>query len=212
MKTANNEIKSIIKTYNDIKVLINKKIGQFSKISSQMDKRKIRRELFFCLLTPQSKAESCWECVKNIEGVMKNDCQFEKLVPLLKKVRFNRTKAKRLIEARKNIDSVVKILKTKTDAKRKRDWLVKNIKGLGMKEATHFLRNIGLSENLAILDRHILRKMANLGIINKIPNSMSKKKYIEIERKLQEFSKKIGIPVADLDFVFWYQETGRIFK
>ncbi len=212
MKVAKNEIREIIRTYNEIKSLIGKKISQFSKIASKMEKRKIRNELFFCLLTPQSKAEICWRCVQKIEKELKKDCSTEQLQKILKNVRFGRTKAARIIESSCKIDQLIEMLKSKLSAKDKRDWLIKNIKGLGMKEASHFLRNIGMSEELAILDRHILRRMKKLGIIKEIPDSLSRKKYIEIERKLQRFSKKIGIPVAELDFVFWFQETGRIFK
>jgi len=43
------------------------------------------------------------------------------------------------------------------------EWLVKNLTGLGYKEAGHFLRNIG-SGKIAILDRHILRNLHALAL------------------------------------------------
>ena len=45
--------------------------------------------------------------------------------------------------------------------------------GLGYKEASHFLRNIGLSEDIPILDRHILKNLVLLGAIDKVPSSIS---------------------------------------
>jgi len=81
-----------------------------------------------------------------------------------------------------------------------------------MKEASHFLRNIGLGKDLAILDRHILKNLKEYGVINEIPKSITKKVYIAIEDKMREFSKRINIPMDELDLLFWSKETGIIFK
>jgi len=56
-----------------------------------------------------------------------------------------------------------------------REWLIRSIRGIGYKEASHFLRNIGLGENLAILDRHILKNLKFFGVIEEIPASLPKK-------------------------------------
>jgi N-glycosylase/DNA lyase len=99
-----------------------------------------------------------------------------------------------------------------SDARDARDWLVQKVKGVGYKEASHFLRNIGYEEEFAILDRHILKNLKLLGVIEKIPNSLSKKRYLEIEKRMKEFAERIEIPMADLDLLLWYKETGMIFK
>ena len=65
---------------------------------------------------------------------------------------------------------------------------------------------------MAILDRHILKNLVNYGAIDTIPKTLSKSKYLEIEQKMQNFSKNIGIPIAELDLLFWSKETGEIFK
>lgn len=93
-----------------------------------------------------------------------------------------------------------------------RDWLAKNVKSIGYKETTHFIRNIGLGKNLAILDRHILKNLKKHEVIEKIPRSLTKKRYLEIENEMKRFSKKIKIPLAELDLLFWSKETGKIFK
>ena len=98
------------------------------------------------------------------------------------------------------------------DIPKARTWLVKNIKGLGMKEASHFLRNIGFFEEIAILDRHILKNLKKSGAIKSVPKTLSAKKYLELEKQMQGFSEKTGIPMQDLDLFFWAQETGEIFK
>ena len=93
-----------------------------------------------------------------------------------------------------------------------REWLVENVKGLGYKEASHFLRNIGLGEDLAILDRHILKNLVLLGVIAKVPGSPTKRIYLEIEKEMAAFSEKAGIPMRELDLLLWYKEAGEVFK
>ena len=94
-----------------------------------------------------------------------------------------------------------------------REWLVENIKGYGYKEASHFLRNVGLGSDIAILDRHILKNLKRYGVIDKIPPSLGNRKiYMDIEEKMKHFSKKIKVPLEELDLLFWAQETGFVFK
>jgi len=51
-----------------------------------------------------------------------------------------------------------------------------------------------------------------MGVIKRIPPSITKKVYFETETKMSEFSKKIRIPLSHLDLLFWCNETGEIFK
>jgi N-glycosylase/DNA lyase len=88
---------------------------------------------------------------------------------------------------------------------------VRNIKGLGYKEASHFLRNIGF-KGYAILDRHILRNLCRWGVTEETASPGSKKKYLEIEAKMKDFANEIGIDFDDLDLLFWSNETGEILK
>lgn len=101
---------------------------------------------------------------------------------------------------------------TYEESSKARDLLVKNIKGLGYKEASHFLRNIGYGDELAILDVHIMKNMANLKIIKSIPKSITRKQYLLMEKKLRVFSRKSGIPLNELDLLLWSKETGEVFK
>ena len=173
-------------------------------------------EMIFCLLTPQSKAKLCWHAVENLlkkDLLLKGDNK--QIVEELKGVRFKYKKGGYIMEARKFFmknDGIKQRLEKFRDAGEAREWLVNNVKGMGYKEASHFLRNIGLGENLAILDRHILKNLNLLGVIQKIPDSLSKKKYMEIEKKMKKFAEEIGIKMSHLDLVLWYKETGEIFK
>ena len=93
-----------------------------------------------------------------------------------------------------------------------REWLVKNIKGMGYKEASHFLRNIGLGEEISILDRHILRNLNAFGVIEEIPESLGRATYLRIEKEMADFADRIKIPLPHLDLLLWYKEAGEIFK
>ncbi|HOK55740.1 MAG TPA: N-glycosylase/DNA lyase [bacterium] len=202
------------KLYKKIKPEIKKRIKEF-KDNLNKNIEDIFAELSFCILTPQSKAEICWQA---IETLKKENLLFygheSEISEKLKKVRFNKKKAKYIILARKKFfeSNLKDLIKTCKDIHLLREILVKNIKGFGMKEASHFLRNIGLGDNIAILDRHILKNLKNFRIIEKIPETLTKKKYIEIEKKFINFSKKIKIKPDELDLLLWAKETGKVFK
>ena len=94
-----------------------------------------------------------------------------------------------------------------------RDWLVEHVKGYGYKEASHFLRNIGLGSDIAILDRHILKNLKRYGVIDKIPVSTGPRKvYLAIEDKMRRFARKARIPLDEMDLLFWSIQTGFVFK
>ncbi|MBN2042813.1 MAG: N-glycosylase/DNA lyase [Candidatus Aenigmarchaeota archaeon] len=92
-----------------------------------------------------------------------------------------------------------------------RDWLVQNVKGLGFKEASHFLRNTGHND-VAIIDRHVLDVMHGFGLIKEKPSSLTPKKYMEFENKLKVLADKVGMSLAELDLYLWYMKTGEVLK
>ncbi|MFH0731654.1 MAG: N-glycosylase/DNA lyase [Candidatus Omnitrophota bacterium] len=209
--------KALVRDYNKKKREINNRLKEFSRLGKAGDKD-IFSELCFCLLTPQSKAVYCDEAVKTLKNtkVLFWGCN-RRIRKYLQRVRFPNNKAKYLAGARKFFQNSAKQIDIKTklnpkDPQATRGWLVKNVKGLGYKEASHFLRNIGMGENLAILDVHILRNLKKYGVIDTIPPSITKKAYLEIEKKMQRFAKKVNIPLGCLDLLFWSSQTGFIFK
>jgi N-glycosylase/DNA lyase len=211
------EIEELRALYAERKEAIKARLADFRKVM-QWDEPEVFAELAFCLLTPQSSAKVCWDAVTRLKQqslLMKGDASaFE---PHLSQVRFGDSKARYIVEARKMFtrDGRLQLkeqLSSFYNLFELRKWLVDNVKGLGYKEASHFLRNIGLGEEFAILDRHILRNLNRLGVIPEIPGSITKKRYLEMEEKLRRFAGEIGIPMADLDLLFWSKETGWIFK
>jgi len=92
-----------------------------------------------------------------------------------------------------------------------REWLVGNVNGLGWKEASHFLRNIG-HRDLAILDRHILKNLTKHGVLRALPATLTPKRYLAIEAKFARFASAVGLTMDELDLLFWSRETGEILK
>jgi N-glycosylase/DNA lyase len=95
----------------------------------------------------------------------------------------------------------------------RRDWLAseRRIKGLGYKEASHFLRNIGL-KGYAILDKHILRSLAELGITDSPQPPATRARYLKTEERLRQFADDVRIDFDELDLVLWSMKTGEILK
>lgn len=208
--------KQLLAEYKKKKKDIQKRLGEFRIVGAEPEER-IFSELCFCICTPQSKAVHCHEAVSNLvkSGRLFN-ADARKLRDGLKKVRFPNNKARYIVEAREKLSSGsgldIKSRISERDIKATREWLVRNVKGIGFKEASHFLRNIGFGDDLAILDIHIMNNMVEFGVIDERPKTLTKKKYMELELKLKDFSKKVGIPLPELDLLFWSMKTGHIFK
>jgi N-glycosylase/DNA lyase len=99
------------------------------------------------------------------------------------------------------------------DALARRDWLARtrSIKGLGYKEASHFLRNVGFS-GYAILDKHILRSLAELGVVESEEPPPTRTRYLETEERLRAFARDVRIDFDELDLVLWSMKTGEVLK
>ncbi|MBI2543015.1 MAG: N-glycosylase/DNA lyase [Candidatus Aenigmarchaeota archaeon] len=211
-------MEEIRKLYEGKKTDIRKRLDEFKSVSDQTDE-KLFAELAFCILTPQSKATICWNVIKSLE---KNSLLFtgdyDEIRPFLNAVRFGNNKTGYLIGARKFFTENGRIVIKKKLSQFKdpislRGWIVENVKGIGMKESSHFIRNIGLSENqLAILDTHILRNLEKFDVIEQVPKSLTKNLYLDIEEKMKRFAGKMEIPLDELDLLLWSKETGFIFK
>jgi len=210
------EIKEV---YKKIKPEIEARIEGYKDIWFNGSNEDVHIELAFCILTPQSKARGAEKAInKMLEEKVFWDGTEEDLIPYLNTVRFKNTKAKNLVLLREFMKDEEGRIVTKTlvdkigDVFEKRLWLVKKIKGIGYKEASHFLRNIGFSDEIAILDRHILKNIKKLGVIKEIPKTITPKKYLEIEKKIEKYCKKIEIPMDHFDLLLWYLEAGEVFK
>ena len=199
-------IEKLKKEYNSKKKEIESRLKDFKNLE-EVEQQK---EFMFCLLTPQSNAQKCWEAVEQIsENSNSNENDIKSIVK--SKTRFHNNKTRYLLEARQVWNNIKQKLSSQ-NTKELRNWLAANVRGYGLKEASHFLRNIGKSNNeIAILDRHILKNLEALNII-KDKKIKSKKDYLEKEQKYLDFEKQTGIPADELDLLFWSRENGEIFK
>ncbi len=205
-------IKDIQKLRNsETEKTINQKVEYFKSLNKKNNKEWFS-ELCFCILTANSKAATAINIQNEIgpEGFL--DFSKEKISKIIRKNkhRFHNNKAEFIIEAR-NFSNIKNIVKDKKDVFEAREFIVNNIKGLGYKESSHFLRNVGYF-NLAILDRHIIRVLMKNNIIDKIPKCITPKCYLDFEKKFFELSEKIKIKPGILDLYLWYMETGKVLK
>ena len=171
-------------------------------------------ELAYCLLTPQSSAVNAGATVERLRSADLLGSDVDPTAALFSKdhyIRFHNTKARNLLEAKRNLPAILSALRAGVPPGEKRTWLVVNVRGLGWKEASHFLRNIGY-RNLAILDRHILRNLRRHAVIRALPKSLTPRRYMAIEENFRRFAEAIGIPMDELDLLFWSRETGEILK
>ncbi len=210
------ELKEI---YDDIKGDIEARLDYFRNVWNNGDNKSIHMELSFCILTPQSKALNAWAAIEKLdENKLLWSGEKEEISEHLNTVRFKNNKADNLVRLRNQMTNDKGEIITKDffegikKVEDKREWIVKNIRGMSFKEASHFLRNVGFGDDLAILDRHILRNMEKLGVIKEIPKTITPKKYKEMEVKLRKYTKKVGIPMDHMDLLLWYKEAGEIFK
>ena len=172
-------------------------------------------ELLYCLMTPQSSAVNAAKAQKKFEEADFLHTSVEPESFLFHKehyIRFHKTKSVWIREMKAQFDSILPVLLNGIPAKEKREWLVKHVKGLSYKEATHFLRNIGMNDSLAILDRHILRNLKYHSVVRSLPKALTEKKYLSIEKKFLLFAREINISTDELDLLFWSREAGEILK
>lgn len=171
-------------------------------------------ELVYCMLTPQSSAvhaAQALEVLKAEEALHDERMIADVLARREHYIRFHRTKARHITAVMRQFDQIAAMLNNGADAFEQRRWLVGHVKGVGWKEASHFLRNIG-HRDLAILDRHILKNLRYHGVIRSLPKTLTTKRYLAIEQRFRRFAQALGVSMDELDLLFWSNETGQILK
>jgi len=207
----------LLSLYRDIRAVIIAQFDEFHRFRSEGTEDELFRELVFCLLTPQSGARRCGAALQLLcdRGLLFDGCK-EEVSAAINTVRFKNTKAENILRARNMFrgggQGLRRFLTETADPAETRARLVAGVRGMGYKEAGHFMRNTGFGDGLAILDRHILRSLAALGVIDAVPPSLPPRLYLDIERKMKVFSLSLGIPLHHLDFVLWFHKTGDIYK
>lgn len=171
---------------------IRKKNFQVKKTDEQ-----IFYDLCFCLMAPQTKFVQNRIAIKNLmdNNFYSNNIPEERLHELIRKARFFRVKSKRLIEAKASFSKILENLNSDKSDIEKRNWLFDNINGMGMKAASHFLRNSGY-KNFAIIDTHVIKYLNSFKPTNKF-------EYLLLEKEFIKIVDSFGVSPAELDMAIW---------
>jgi N-glycosylase/DNA lyase len=211
MKTLDKRLLQQLKRlHEERREAIQKRLKDFSEVLPSQ----YFYELAYCILTPQSSAVNAAKAVERLQANSFYNAPFDPELILSQKdfyIRFHRTKARLLLQLRENFPDILDALLESKSSTVLREWLVEHVHGFGYKEASHFLRNIG-HRNLGILDRHVLKNLKRFGAIRAIPKTLTRKQYLKLEKQFHRFAETIGIPLDELDLLFWSMETGEILK
>lgn len=194
------------------------KLAEFENVWKTETDERLWEEMVFCFFTGGCSARMGLRSVEAVRPILLTGTHDELMNALVGRHRYPRARSGYIVASRDFLQEHCGLrlrekLSSFDDDSARRDWLVKEkrIKGLGYKEASHYLRNIGL-KGYAILDKHILRSLAELGIIDdpKPPNTRTR--YLAIEQKLKQLAEMTGIDFDELDLVLWSMKTGEILK
>jgi N-glycosylase/DNA lyase len=167
-------------------------------------------ELCFCILAANTSAEMGLRVQKVIGSRRFLSLPQEELSSLLKRVkyRFYNVRSKFIVNARWIAPELPELVAS-SDREGAREYLVSNVDGIGYKEASHFLRNVGIFD-FAILDKHV-QAMLLPGLNEKI-GSLTTKRYLELEGVFKKISERFELEPGIMDLYMWKIATGRIIK
>jgi N-glycosylase/DNA lyase len=197
---------------------IERRLAEFRKVYEKGDQA-IFEELCYCILTAGSSAKMGMRTVTALKDILRSGSERElQQRARAHRLRFWRLRPSYIVHTRHYLGDTcglkLKRLIGSFDGRdARRDYFARNkgIKGLGYKEASHFLRNIGFS-GYAILDKHILSSLKEMGVVSRRMRPATRKDYLAIELKLERFAKEIGIDMDHLDLLLWSRKTGEILK
>ncbi|MBI3027051.1 N-glycosylase [Candidatus Woesearchaeota archaeon] len=230
------EIEKLKEAYNSKKDKIKERLRHFEKFFSEpyswfyhngnlvlmpvetKDDYRLFEELAFCIFTANTSAEMGAKAVDAVRNVLIGGAADEMTRRLEGIYRFNNIRPAHIVHTRTYLKNSLNFqLKNKISSFKNKEELRdffalnKDIKGLGYKEASHFLRNIGF-KGYAILDKHIINSLHEFGILKTNEKPKNGKEYLEIEQKFIDFSKSVGINMDELDLLLWSMKNGRILK
>ena len=208
MKMLQEQIK-LLKQNEQISIKIYQKLSSFKKFRVETNEA-LFSELCYCILTANCQAKTCIA----IQKTFPFDFSIAKKEQIKKHLRehhyrFPNIRTQYILDAQIYKNKIRHTLQNYSGLQR-REWFIDNIKGLGIKEASHYLRNIGYDE-YAIIDTHILSLLDFYQIINK-PKTLTKKRYLDIEGRLKILAKETNLTLSSLDLYLWYMKTGLILK
>lgn len=216
MKKA--EYEKLRRAYSGKRDLIGERLSEFRSVLESGDDGRIFEELAFCICTAGASARMGMRSVEALREVLLEG-DLESLRKRMTGVhRFPNWRPAYIVHTREYLRrehglGMRRLVMSFTDPLERRDFFAKNkdIKGIGYKEASHFLRNIGFP-GYAILDKHILNTLYEMGVIESPKPPGTRDRYIAAEERLRKFSEDIDIPMDELDLLLWSEKTGEILK
>lgn len=211
-------IDRVIQAHRERSSEIKERLSEFENVWKEGTDARLWEEMVFCFFTGGCSAKMGLRSIDAVRPLLGDGSQPEIASALTGVHRYPNARARYVYASRSFLEQHCNLeLRAKLESfdcrLERRDWLVKEkgIKGLGYKEASHFLRNIGL-KGYAILDKHVLRCLAELKIIDspKPPNTRSK--YLRVEDKLRDLTERTQIDFDEMDLVLWSMKTGQILK
>lgn len=199
---------------------IRARLTEFDQIWNSGSDARLWEEMVYCIFTAGSSAASGMSAVNAVKPLLDSGSRTA-ITRALKKppaYRFHNVRAEHVVATRKFLRSNFSMrlrdqLEGFRDPVERRDWLAKTpgIKGLGYKEASHFLRNVGF-KGYGILDKHIIRSLAELGVLDSAKPPTTRARYLASESLMKDFAKQVGINFDELDLALWSMKTGKILK
>lgn len=211
-------IENIKRTHELRRVEIRARLAEFEEIGTNGTDLNLLEEMVFCFFTGGCSARMGLNALAAVKPILLTGDQEQFAEALSGVHRYPNARARYVVASRDFLREHCDLrLREKLagfdNEMSRRDWLVteKGIKGLGYKEASHYLRNIGF-KGYAILDKHVLNCLHELKIIDdpKPPNTRSK--YLIVEEKLKTLTEMAEIDFDELDLVLWSMKTGMILK
>jgi N-glycosylase/DNA lyase len=213
-------VERVVATHRARRKEIKIRLNEFDEVWRKGSDARLWEELAFCIFTAGASARMGLNSVDAIRSLLL-DGESEEMTAALKKAgahRFPVARPRYIVTTRSYLRAnfgmkLRKRLRGFSDPFERRDWLAqeKQIKGLGYKESSHFLRNIGVRGH-AILDKHVMRCLSEVGVVDSAKPPSTRKQYLDVEQKFLWFAKDIRVNCDELDLVLWSMKTGEILK
>lgn len=196
---------------------IHRRLREFSALSKKDDPA-IFHELCFAILAANSSSEMADKTLQAIADLVMDGSVEAMQARLRGRFRFWRRRPDYIVHTRTSLRACCGLrlwsfFRSFPSNQALRAYLAetKMIKGVGYKEASHFLRNIGV-RGLAILDKHILACLVEFGVVRSAKPPKNRREYLRLERKMQAFASRLQISVDALDLLLWSRRTGKILR
>jgi N-glycosylase/DNA lyase len=199
---------------------IRARLGDFRRVWQTASDSRLWEEMVYCIFTAGASAKMGLRSVDALRPLLKTGAQAEMTKALVAAGahRFPNARPGYVIVTRDYLEESFSMqlrqrLDSFLDPMERRDWLAREprIKGLGYKESSHFLRNIGF-KGYSILDKHIVRSLCELKVIDSPKPPTSRGRYLDTEDRMRRFAADTGIDFDELDLLLWSTKTGEILK